>query len=96
MNPANDFWALRRRIGQAVWLLAFFAAYTPPDWTGDASVYIAGGNIISDGELADRLRGFRRLAGVRDPATATARLRIEIEDLPAVGQAAPVRSYHGR
>lgn len=56
MNPANDFWALRRRVGPAVWLLALFAAYTPADWTGDAPAYVAGGNIIPDGELADRLQ----------------------------------------
>ncbi|PYU22169.1 MAG: hypothetical protein DMG32_18965 [Acidobacteria bacterium] len=56
MDPANDFWALRRRVGPAVWLLAFFAAYTPAGWTGDTPAYIAQGNIISDGELADRLQ----------------------------------------
>lgn len=46
----------RKTIGSAVWLLIFLAAYTPENWTGDARAYIAGGNIISDGELADRLQ----------------------------------------
>jgi hypothetical protein len=46
----------RQKIGSALWLLIFLAAYTPENWTGDAPAYIAGGNIVSDGELADRLQ----------------------------------------
>jgi hypothetical protein len=55
MDP-TDFRNLRRRVGPAMWLLVFLAAYTPEGWTGDASAYIARGNIISDGELADCLQ----------------------------------------
>lgn len=45
-----------KQIGSAVWLLALFAAFTPDGWTGDAPTLVAGGNIISDSELTDRLQ----------------------------------------
>jgi hypothetical protein len=53
---ANDFRKLRRLVGPAVWLLILLAAYTPADWTGDAAVYAASGNIIGDPELAEALQ----------------------------------------
>lgn len=53
---ANDFRKLRRLVGPAVWLLILLAAYTPADWTGDAAVYAASGNVIGDQELAEVLQ----------------------------------------
>jgi hypothetical protein len=55
MDPINDFRSLHRLVGSAILLLALFAAYAPADWTGDVPVYVAGGNVISDGELTERL-----------------------------------------
>jgi transcriptional regulator with XRE-family HTH domain len=46
----------REQIGPAVWLLALLAYFTPADWNGDASVYVAGGNVVTDAELAERLK----------------------------------------
>ncbi len=41
----------REQIGSAVWLLMILARCTPATWAGDAPIYVAGGNVISDAEL---------------------------------------------
>jgi hypothetical protein len=56
MNPANEFRNLRRLVGPAAWLFVFLAAHTPEGWIGDAPTWVAGGNIISDAELVERLQ----------------------------------------
>src|ERR1700730_14513693 len=56
MNPPNECRNLRRLVGPAAWLFVFLAAHTPEGWIGDAPTWVAGGNIISDGELAERLQ----------------------------------------
>lgn len=45
----------REHIGPAVWLLALLACSTPAGWSGDSPVYVAGGNVVTDAELAERL-----------------------------------------
>jgi len=47
---------LRKQVGEALWLLVLLSVYTPADWDGNSSVWVAGGNIISNAELADRLQ----------------------------------------
>jgi hypothetical protein len=56
MNPPNEFRDLRRLVGPAAWLFVFLAAHTPEGWIGDAPTYVAGGNIISDAELVERMQ----------------------------------------
>jgi hypothetical protein len=51
---------IRRQLGPAIWLLALLARFTPAEWTGDESTWIAGGNVVSDAELAERLGASQR------------------------------------
>jgi transcriptional regulator with XRE-family HTH domain len=46
---------IRKQLGPAVWLLALFVRFAPADWTGGAPAYAAGGNVVSDAQLAERL-----------------------------------------
>ena len=46
----------RKQIGQAIWLLLLLLRFTPGEWTGEHSAWVAGGNVVSDAELAERLR----------------------------------------
>jgi hypothetical protein len=46
---------IRKQIGPAFWLLALLGRFAPAEWSGDTAVYVAGGNIITDAELAERL-----------------------------------------
>jgi transcriptional regulator with XRE-family HTH domain len=50
-SPKN----IRKQVGPAVWLLALFVCFAPADWTGDAPVHVARGNVVTDAELAERL-----------------------------------------
>jgi hypothetical protein len=51
---------IRKKIGPAVWLLALLWDSMPANWTGDTFLYVAGGNVISDAELAERLEVSQR------------------------------------
>jgi hypothetical protein len=46
----------RKEIGSGLWLLCLLAHYTPDDWDGTTAVYVAGGSVISDRELSERLQ----------------------------------------
>jgi transposase-like protein len=46
---------LRKQIGPAVWLLALLVRFTPAEWIGNEASYVAGGNVVADAELAERL-----------------------------------------
>jgi DNA-binding FadR family transcriptional regulator len=46
----------RKEVGSSLWLLCLLAHYTPDDWDGTAAVYVAGGSVISDRELSERLQ----------------------------------------
>jgi hypothetical protein len=46
---------LRKQIGPAVWLLLLLLRYAPMEWSGDEPVWVVGGNVVSDAELAERL-----------------------------------------
>lgn len=46
----------RKQVGRAIWLLAFLGLFSPDTWDGMQRVVVAGGNVISDSELADRLQ----------------------------------------
>lgn len=59
----------REQIGPAIWLFALLTRFTPADWTGDESAWIAAGNAISDPELSERLQ-------VSLPTIATWRRRL--------------------
>jgi hypothetical protein len=50
-NPTN----LRKQIGPAMWLLILLVQHTPPEWTGNESAWVVGGNVVSDSELVKRL-----------------------------------------
>ena len=45
----------RKQICPAMWLLFLLARRTPAEWTGEGAAWVAGGNVVSDAELADRL-----------------------------------------
>jgi len=60
---------IRKQIGSALWLFALLAHFTPAEWTGDTSAWVASGNVISDAELAERLE-------VSSSAIATWRRRL--------------------
>jgi hypothetical protein len=47
---------LRKQVGSALWLLVLLAAHVPKEWDGNSTVYVGGGNVISDAELAERLQ----------------------------------------
>jgi hypothetical protein len=51
---------IRKKVGPAVWLLALLWDSMPADWTGDTFLYVAGGNVISDAEFAERLEVSQR------------------------------------
>jgi hypothetical protein len=51
---------IRKRVGPAVWLLALLWDSMPADWAGDTFLYVAGGNVISDAEFAERLEVSQR------------------------------------
>ncbi len=57
MNPSTsgNSTNLRKQIGPAVWLLILLVQHTPGDWTGNESAWVAGGNVVSDSELVNRL-----------------------------------------
>jgi len=46
---------LCKQIGPAIWLLILLIQHTPADWNGHESVWVAGGNVVSDSELVQRL-----------------------------------------
>lgn len=46
---------LAKLIGPAKRLLYLLVEYAPTDWTDDKSVYISGGNIVTDADLAELL-----------------------------------------
>jgi hypothetical protein len=50
-NPTN----IRVQVGSAIWLLLLFLQYTPADWTGKKTAWVASGAIVSDPELLTRL-----------------------------------------
>src|SRR5258705_2031872 len=52
---------LRKQIGPAVWLFALLGQFVSADWRGDSAVYVAGGNIVTDAELALRLEASERV-----------------------------------
>jgi hypothetical protein len=54
---------LRKQIGPAVWLFALLGQFVPADWRGDKAVYVAGGNAVTDAELALRLEASERVVG---------------------------------
>jgi hypothetical protein len=62
MNPATSQSPkeIRKKIGPAVWLLALLWDSMPADWTGNTFLYVAGGNVISDAEFAERLEVSQR------------------------------------
>jgi hypothetical protein len=58
MNPSGASLTpsqIRKQIGPALWLLALLCRFTPAEYTGDESAWVAGGNVISDAEFAGRL-----------------------------------------
>lgn len=62
MTPATPLTPsqIRKQIGRAYWLLVLLGWFVPQEWTGDTAVYVAGGNIITDAELAERLEVSQR------------------------------------
>lgn len=50
-NPRN----LRKLIGSSIWLLFHLLRFVPSEWTGSEPVWVAGGNVVSDRELAEGL-----------------------------------------
>jgi hypothetical protein len=46
---------LCKQIGPAIWLLILLIQHTPADWNGNESAWVAGGNVVSDSELVQRL-----------------------------------------
>lgn len=46
---------LRKKVGAALWLLCACVHSAPAQWTGDESAWIAGGNAITDIQLAEWL-----------------------------------------
>ena len=62
MTPATPLTPsqIRNQIGRAYWLLVLLGWFVPQEWTGDTAVYVAGGNIITDAELAERLEVSQR------------------------------------
>jgi hypothetical protein len=44
--------SFRKQVGPAVWLLMLLVQHAPADWTWEKAVYAAGGNVVSDAELA--------------------------------------------
>src|SRR5712692_10754348 len=51
-RDASNF---RERVGSAVWLLLLLANFTAQEWGGDAPPGAAGGNVVTDAELAMHL-----------------------------------------
>ena len=51
----RDASQIRKQIGPALWLFVLLARSVPVEWTGDAAVYVAGGKVIADAELAEHL-----------------------------------------
>lgn len=45
----------RKQLGQAVWLFCLFAHFVPENWSGNEPVVVAGGNVITDRDIAERL-----------------------------------------
>lgn len=46
---------IRKQMGRSVYLLAELLQHTPSNWSGKEPVWVAGGLIVSDRELAKRL-----------------------------------------
>jgi hypothetical protein len=46
---------LHKQIGPAVWLLLLLLRFVPAEWSGNEPVWVGGGNVVSDRELADWL-----------------------------------------
>ena len=57
MTPATsgNTTNLPKLVGPAVWFLNLLEQHTPADWTGNESAWVAGGNVVSDSELVNRL-----------------------------------------
>lgn len=64
MTPATSQTPnLRKQIGPALWLYALLGQFVPADSRGDKAVYVAGGNVVTDAELALRLEASERVVG---------------------------------
>jgi hypothetical protein len=67
---------IRKKIGPAVWLLSVFAHRAPAEWSGDESAWIAGGNPLTDTQLAEWLG---------ESARTIARQRLRLRKLGLLG-----------
>jgi hypothetical protein len=47
--------SIRKQIGPTWCLLALLCRFAPAEWTGDGAAWVAGGAVIADAELAERL-----------------------------------------
>jgi hypothetical protein len=57
MTPATSpsLKNILKQIGPAVGLYLLLLRYAPAEWTGDETARVAGGSVLGDAELADRL-----------------------------------------
>ncbi len=62
--------SIRKQIGPTWCLLALLCRFAPAEWNGDGAAWVAGGAVIADAELAERLG-----ASLRTIATWRRRLR---------------------